>query len=187
LDIDAGSAGDDAARVTLAELLVALAGFALAAAAALTVLESGQRAWAFGAARVEAQQSGRAALDRLAAEIRNAGYGGTAFDAVTVAGRETIVLQHDLDGDGRIGPTRERVTWRLAGSILRRDAGGGAQPVINGVSAFALTYFDGAGAPTTIPAAVRLVEIVLVTRPEYSVPGSTVATVWSTRARIRNR
>src|SRR5205814_4344962 len=71
--------------------------------------------------------------------------------------------------------------------ILRRDAGGGAQPIVNGVHALALTYFDAADAPTAAPAEDLSVEIVLVTRPDYSVPGSTVSTVLTTRVRLRNR
>ncbi len=187
MDVDAGGAGDDAARVSLADLLVALATFALVAVAALTLLDAGQRAYAFGAARAEAQQSARVALARLAGEIRGAGRGGGGFDAVAVAGADRIVLQQDLDGDGVIAANGERVTWRLAGTILRRDAGGGAQPIVNGVSALALTYFDAVGAPTASPAAVRAVEIVLAPRPDRAAPGSTAATVLTTRARIRNR
>jgi len=190
LDIDAGGVAADAARVSLADLLVALATFGLLAAAAFTLLDEGQRVWAFGAARAEAQQSGRVALARLAGEIRSAGRGGSAFAAVAVAAPDEIVLQQDLDGDGIIFANGERVRWRLAGAVLRRDAGGGAQPIVNGVRALTLTYFDAAGAPTTTPAAVRAVEVVLVTGPDSSVPGaaaSTASTVLTTRVRLRNR
>ena len=167
--------------MSLAELLVALVTFGLVAAAAFTLLDEGQRAWAFGVARAETQQSARVALARLTGEIRAAGRGGRGFDAVAVAAPDTIMLQQDLDGDGVIAARGERVTWRLAGTILRRDAGGGAQPIVNGVHALALTYFDAVGAPTAAPAEVRSVEIVLVTRPDYSVPGSTVSTALTTR------
>src|SRR5207245_2748810 len=119
--------------------------------------------------------------------IRAAGRVGRGFDAVAVAAPDAIVLQQDLDGDGVIAARGERVTWRLAGTILRRDAGGGAQPIVNGVHVLALTYFDAVGAPTAAPAEVRSVEIVLVTRPDYSVPGSTVSTALTTRVRLRNR
>lgn len=187
MDIDAGGVGDDAARVSLAELLVALVIFALAAAAAFTLLDEGQRAWAFGAARAETQQSARIALARLAAEIRGAGRGGRGFDAVALAAPDAIVLQQDLDGDGAIAVNGERVTWRLVGSVLRRDAGGGLQPIINGVGRLTLTYFDAAGAPTLSPPDVRSVEIALVTRPDYSVIRSTASTVLTTRVRLRNR
>ena len=111
--------------MSLAELLVALVTFGLVAAAAFTLLDEGQRAWAFGVARAETQQSARVALARLTGEIRGAGRGGRDFDAV--------------------------------------------------------------GAPTAAPAEVRSVEIVLVTRPDYSVPGSTVSTALTTRVRLRNR
>ena len=43
--------------------------------------------------------------------------------------------------------------------MLRRDAGGGAQPIIDGVRRLELTYFDGAGIPTTDPAQVTAVRI----------------------------
>ena len=104
-----------------------------------------------------------------------------------MAAPDTIVLQQDLDGDGVIAANGERVTWRLVGTVLRRDAGGGLQPIVNGVRSFRLTYFDAAGAPTLAPAAVRSVEVALATRPDYSVVGSTVETVLTTRVRLRNR
>jgi type II secretory pathway component PulJ len=173
--------------VTLAELLVALVTFGLVAAAAITLLDEGQRAWAFGAARAETQQSARVALARLAGEIRVAGRGGHGFDAVALAAPEAIVLQQDLDGDGLIATNGERVTWRLAGTTLRRDAGGGLQPIVNGVRSLRLTYFDADGAPTASPAEVRSVEIALATRPDYSGVSSNASTVLTTRVRLRNR
>jgi len=176
----------EAAIVTLAELLVGVALSGLLAAAALGLLEQGQRAWAMGAARAESQQTARVALTRLAADVRTAGFGGDAFDAVAVAEADRIVLQHDLDGDGAIAATGERVTWRLAGSILRRDAGGGAQPIANGVRRLALRYLDAHGVPTSVPREVRSVVVALTTAPDGSAGGGPAATV-STRVRLRNR
>jgi hypothetical protein len=97
-----------------------------------------------------------------------------------------MVLQQDLDGDGAIAAGGERVTWRLAGSILRRDAGGGAQPIINGVRALRLGYLDAAGSPTSTPADVRSVAVTLTVEPERAVTGAPTATV-STLVRLRNR
>jgi type II secretory pathway component PulJ len=187
LGVDASSVANDAARVTLADLLVSVLLLGIIGSGLFSVLDSGHRAWAFGAARVESQQSARAALARLAAEIRTAGRGGTGFDAVAVIEPDRIVLQQDLNGDGLITANGERVTWRLAGTILRRDAGGGAQPVINGVSGLALSYFDAADAPTTIPSAVRSVEIGLTTRADHAAPARTVSVTFATRVRLRNR
>ena len=172
--------------MTLTELLVTLALVGMLATATLGLLEQGQRAWATGAARAESQQSARVALARLVADVRAAGFGGDAFDAVAIAEPERVVLQQDLDGDGAIAASGERVTWRLAGSILRRDAGGGAQPVANGVRALALRYFDAHGVATTTPHEVRSVVVVLTTVPEGAVAATPTTTV-STRVRLRNR
>ena len=187
MDIDAGGVSDDAARVTLAELLVALAILAVVGLTAFTLLDEAQRAWAFGSARAETQESARAALARLAAEIRVAGHGVGTFDAVALAAPDSIVLQQDLDGDGIVAANGERVTWRLVDGILRRDAGGGLQPIINGVSVFALSYFDANGAPTTVPGTVRSVEVLLATRPSYLAAGPNASTIVTTRVRLRNR
>ena len=59
-------------------MLVALAVGGGMLAATVTVLHLGLRAWAWGAARVEAQQSARYALERMVSELREAGYDPTA-------------------------------------------------------------------------------------------------------------
>jgi type II secretory pathway component PulJ len=172
--------------MTLTELLVTLVLVGVLSIAALTVLEQGQRAWATGAARAESQQSARVALARLVADVRAAGFGGTGFDAVALAEPERIVLQQDLDADGAISTGGERVTWRLAGAILRRDAGGGAQPIVNGVRALELRYFDARGVATTVPQDVRTVTVVLATAPDGA-SAATPSITMSTRIRLRNR
>lgn len=169
--------------MTLAELLTVTALVGLTLSGTLAALEQGLQAYTAGAARVEAQQSGRIALERLAREIRGAGAGGGAFDAIAVAERERIVLQVDLDGDGAITRRGERITWRLADAVLRRDAGGGAQPVVNGVRRLALDYLDARDRPAPAPGAVRTVAITLVTEGE----GGTGLTTLTTQVRLRNR
>jgi hypothetical protein len=103
-----------------------------------------------------------------------------------VAEAQQVVLQQDFDADGAIAAAGERVTWRLAGTILRRDAGGGAQPIINGVQSFELRYFDAAGSPTTVPGDVRSVAVALTAGPERALTTATASTV-STLVRLRNR
>jgi type II secretory pathway component PulJ len=177
--------------VTLADLLVSTAVLGLTLGATLTTLEQGQQAWAVGTARVEAQQSGRAALAWLAAELRTAGRGTGPRTAAALSAAEParVVLHVDRDGDGAIAGATEVVTWRLAGDVLRRDAGGGAQPVVNGVRALRLAYADAAGAATTDPAAVRRVSITLVTRADHATSHTTrdLATVFTTDVHLRNR
>src|SRR5687768_9977286 len=172
--------------MTLTELLVTLSLVGILTAAALGLLEQGQRAWAAGAARVETQQTARVALTRIVTDVRVAGRGGDGFDAVAVAEPQRLVLQQDLDADRVIGASGERVMWRLAGTVLRRDAGGGAQPVANGVRALRVRYFVAAGVVTGTPADVRSVGVTLTIEPEHATPTAPTATV-STRVRLRNR
>jgi len=121
----------------------------------------------------------------MASELREAGYDPTAagIAPVVIAEPTRIAFQRDLNGNGVVDPTRERVTYlvRAGETILRRDAGGGAQPVINGARALHLTYLDRAGAVTTDPAAVIAVRV----RLEVGGDGSRV--LMETQATLRNR
>ncbi|MBM4442484.1 MAG: hypothetical protein FJ027_18870 [Candidatus Rokubacteria bacterium] len=172
--------------MTLSELLVACALSGMVLAGTYVLLEQGVRAHATAAARVETQQVTRAALDRLSREIRTAGRGPFVnIDAIGTAEPSRLVLVSDLNADRR----GESVTWHLAGSILRRAGGGGAQPVANGVRAFELRYRDAAGRPTTDREAIRSVEITLRAAPVAG--GSVLApgtdAFLSARVRLRNR
>jgi type II secretory pathway component PulJ len=173
--------------MTLAELLVALSVLGLVLAATLGAFTEGQRAYARGAARVETQQTARVGLARMAREIRQAGLGGGAVSPIAVAERSRIVIQHDLDRDGRAVSKGETVTWVLSGGVLRRDAGGGAQPIVNGVRSLELSYLDAAGRDTTAPTAVSTVVIVLTTAPEHPGAGGDTLTRLGTEIRLRNR
>lgn len=170
---------------SLVDLLVALAVGGGTLAATATLLHLGVHAWVWGAARVEAQQSARYALERMASELREAGYDPTAAGIVPVVVAEParVAFQRDLNGNGVIDSTRERVTYllRAGESILRRDAGGGAQPVINGVRALRLTYLDREGAETTDPAAV------IAVRMQLEVGSAGTGVLMETQATLRNR
>lgn len=177
--------------MTLAELLVSLAVSGLVMGGVLVLLEEGQRVHGRGAARVEAQQAARIAVERMAREIRQAGAGSgpPTFDPIGAAEPDRIVLHFDHDGDGVPAGKGEVVTWALVGTVLRRNAGAGAQPVVNGVRALRLDYADAAGQPTTDPAAVRVVTITLTTEPAHAPADASrraIARV-TTAARLRNR
>lgn len=169
---------------SLAELLVSLAVLALLLGGIFGILHSGVRTYGWGAERLEAQQSVRVALERIVKELREAGYDPTAagIAPIVAAAPDRVTFQRDLNGNGVVDPTRERVTFLLrpGESVLRRDAGGGAQPIIEGVRRFALTYFDRAGAPTTDPARVTRVRVSL----EVGLRGG--GSVMETEASVRN-
>lgn len=171
---------------SLPELLVSLAVLALALAAVFTVLRAGVLAYRWGIARVEAQQSARIAVERMARELREAGYDPTGADVppIVVAAPSLVTFQRDLNGNGAVDPTSERVTFlvRRGESILRRDAGAGAQPIIEGVRRLSLLYFDRTGGLTDDPSRVAAVRI----RVEVGTGGGPVA-VMETDVAIRNQ
>ena len=108
--------------------------------------------------------------------------GAICIAPVVLAEPTRVVFQRDLNGNGVVDPTRERVTYLLrpGETILRRDAGGGAQPVVEGVRGFRLTYLDRAGTPATDPAAVTAVRIRL------EIGGDGAGVVMETQATLRN-
>jgi hypothetical protein len=177
--------------MTLADLLVSAAVVGLTSGASLVLLQQGQQAWAVGAARVEAQQGARAALTWLTAELRVAGQGGAPprMAALSAVEPARVVLHLDRDRDGLVAEPGETITWRLAGDVLRREAGGGAQPVVNGVRAFTLTYLDAAGAVTADPLAVRRVVVTLATGPLRAAGAGTrgLGATLTTEVHLRNR
>jgi hypothetical protein len=176
--------------VSLAELLAALAVFGLVIAAAGTFFSSGQRAYLIGTARVESQQSARIALARMSREIRQAGFGpaSASFTAISVAEPRRLVLHIDLDEDGVIGGRPETITWLLGDDeVLRRDAGAGAQPVINGVRFLSFTYLGADGLVAGGPADVRSVVIKLTTGPEGPPKRPHGLITLQTEVRLRNR
>ena len=168
---------------TLAELLAAMAVVGLLMAGVVSVLAAGLASYRLGSARVDLQQGLRGALERMGRELREAGYDPTLarFAAIVVAEPGRVAFQRDLNGNGVIDPTRERVTFLLrADGVLRRDAGGGAQPLLAGVRRFALTYHARDHAPTTDPDRVALVRI------ELEAEAAGVRAVMQTEVALRN-
>ena len=117
-------------ETSLGELLVALAVLALALAMAFGALRAGLGVYAWGAARVEAQQSARAALDRMARELRGAGFDASASGlAPLVAAAPSSVTFQRADTAAPGAAARVTYLLRAGETVLRRDAGAGAQPI----------------------------------------------------------
>ena len=176
--------GRDSRGFTLSELLVVLAMVGMVVATVVGVLQRSLQVYQAGAARVEAQQGARVALERLARELQGAGFNptGAVFSPLVNPTSTGFTIQNDLNGDGVIAGTRETVTYSLTGRTLRRNAGGGAQPVIEGVESLTLTYLDDAGRPAPTVDAIRTVVIALTT----GAAGLGRVSV-TTQVRLRNR
>ena len=79
-----------------------------------------------------------------------------------------VVLQPDLNSDRIVAGAGETITSRLASDILRRDAAGGAQPIVNGIRSFTLVYLDATSVATSTPSAVPSVRVELTTGPTHT-------------------
>jgi type II secretory pathway component PulJ len=170
----------------LAELLVVLALAGVVLLALTGLLQQGERAYLDGTARLEAQQDARVALERLGRDLREAGADprGTGFPPLVNSTPTGFTIQNDLNGDGVIAGNRERISYSLTGRTLRRNAGGGAQPLIDDVEALAFAYLDAEGRPAPVPGEIRSVLIAITTGPAK--PGTGAVTM-TTQVRLRNR
>lgn len=162
---------------------MALAVVGVVLAVLTTVLKQGEQTYGRGVARLVAQQDARVALERLARELRGAGYDprGIGFPPLLNPTSTSFTIQNDMNGDGVIAGNRESITYLLRGSTLRRNAGGGAQPLIEEVNALALTYLDEAGERARTPAEIRTVIVTITTGRGFGGVNMT------TQVRLRNR
>ncbi|MBI4245857.1 MAG: prepilin-type N-terminal cleavage/methylation domain-containing protein [Candidatus Rokubacteria bacterium] len=141
---------------TLAELLVALAMLATILAGIFALQRQGQDAYLMGAARVEAQQSARLALDLMTRELRSA----TSVTTVTGCNNGTDDITF-ADQDG------STVRYRKNGASLERTVGTTLTVLIAGVQSLTFTCYAADGTTTTATAAnVRSVVVALRTQPE---------------------
>jgi prepilin-type N-terminal cleavage/methylation domain-containing protein len=145
------SAGTDQRGFTLAELLVTMALMGLVMAGIMPLMVSGNQTYATGSNQIEAQQGARVALERMAREIRGAGFNPTRATCGSVQGggqgggqaggvgvvncpvlgagglanlsANNIRIQSDLNGDGDFIDVNpdEAIEYRLNGTILERQ------------------------------------------------------------------
>src|SRR5439155_954489 len=110
------------------------------------------------------------------------------LQALCVAGSESDRVQtqwRTLDIDGaRVAGNGETITWRLTEKTLRRDAGAGAQPIIDGVRSLAFAYLDASGEPVRAPDEIRTVVVTLVTEAVWDLADRSVVTTFATRVRL---
>ena len=177
---------------SLADLMVGLAVVGLLAAAVFGVYQVSQNSYLFGTSRAEVQESARVVLNRMATEIREAGYDPTFssnFPILTNLASEDMTFTADLDGDGVLDANETVRYYRnAADNTLHRSAGGVDQPLIGGAQALTLTYLDSGNNVTAAIANVRTVSIQLTVQPvatqnlaSLSPPAS-----FTTQVRLRN-
>ena len=158
---------DFARGFTLIELLVVLAIQGILLAAAVTSFTGQLTTHDLQEQITAMHQNARAAMTMVIQEARKAGhdptglvFAGISYDPV----RLRIAADHN--GDGDLSDANERVVYfhDAARMVLRRDSGGGGQPVVEDVQAFAVEHLDGGGGSTTATAAIRRLRVTITTR-----------------------
>jgi len=116
--------------------------------------------------RVMLVQQAQAAMDLVTRELRRAGTNpmGATFTPVTYSATR-IEIRADLNGNGHTDDTAtdpdEHLIYAYESDNKRitRDAGNGAQPLVENIRAFTFQYLDSAGNATTVSSAIRQLQI----------------------------
>ena len=166
---------------TLLEVLLALALSSLTIGAIYSLYVSQVRNQVVRENILDMQQQARAALDLVSRELKMAGYdprgvnrdqlSGNDFYGVTVDSTQ-LIIKADLDGNGTPTNSNESIVFSHDSSTLtlRRNTGGGRQPLGENIEAFSVKYFDGEGNHTTQSEQVRQVELSITARTEKADP-----------------
>jgi prepilin-type N-terminal cleavage/methylation domain-containing protein len=169
---------------SLAELLVATAMVGFVLAGVFVALQQGENAFQFGTGKVEVQQNGRMALDRMVHDLRMGAN-------ITAANATSISFDYIEDNAG--APQTVTVTYSLNGSDLQRNqtnpVPAAAQPEIltGGVNTLSLVYYNKDNVATVNVPDIRVVDVRIVTQPQ--VASSNLANqraVFADRVRLRN-
>jgi len=171
--------GSGARGFTLIELLVVLAIQGILLAAVATSFTGQLTAYELQEQISAMQQNARAAMTMVIREARTAGYDPARAGFVGLAYHPTrLIIAADRNGDGDMGDANEQVVYfhDPDGLTLRRDTGGGGQPLAEDIQAFAVEYLDAAGNPTSVTALVRQLRITVTGRtgkrdPRYPANG----------------
>jgi prepilin-type N-terminal cleavage/methylation domain-containing protein len=168
---------------TLAELLVASAVLGLLMLGVFTLQRQGLQSYQIGAARVEVQQNGRAALETMFNEIRTAQAvtavgAGCGTGPVPTGGGATTITVTDQGGVAA-------VQYLLVGTTLQRNG----IALIGGVQSLQIWCYDGDNVLTPTPGNVRSVQVRIRTQTESPVAASSDRdqhALMETRVRLRN-
>ena len=169
---------------TLIEVMLALGLGALTLGAMYTIYLAQSRNQIVQEDIVEMQQTARAVMALLVRELNMAGFdprgvnrdATSANDFFGVTGDATqLTIKADLNGNGRPTNSNESIVYSYdaATSTIRRNTGGGRQPVGEHIKALTFQYLDNQGRPTTMAKKIRQVSIMVKTStkrpdPRYS-------------------
>lgn len=130
---------------------------------------------------LDMQQQARAALDLIIRELNMAGFDprgvnrdaftGNDFYGVTFD-KDQLIVKSDLNGNGVPTDSNESIVYSYDPDTLtlRRNTGGGRQPLGENIEAFSVKYFDSEGNVTAHSENIRQVEVSITARTEKADP-----------------
>lgn len=143
----------DRRGMTLVELMVALAIFAVITTVVIGFLTGSRRTYESISDRAHYQQSLRAVFSLVTREIRSAGCDPSeaGFDRLTSCDDGALRCRMDLDADGStlgINPDEDiAYTYDAAAGVLNRTTASGTATVLRDITNFSFSYFDETGTP----------------------------------------
>jgi prepilin-type N-terminal cleavage/methylation domain-containing protein len=176
---------------TLPEMLVTMVMMVIVLFALYSIFDMSLRVFSFGNDKTEAVENARLGLEKMEREIRAAYPYDKINGTTTLLSSWTanqITFGNDLNGS-RVVDSNEVITYRRnAGTptILERENGGSAQPVVEHVDGLTFEYLDKYGATATSESNVTVVHITLMIKVD-SGPGGPATQTLTTDVALRNR
>lgn len=158
---------------TLIELVIGLAITMILMGIAISIFNVQRKSYSMQEQVTEMQQTVRTAMDMMVREIRMAGYDPTNAGFVGIATNTTTLLRilSDLDGNGTTNGSYEDITFRYYDANdatyprqIKRDIGGGFQPLAENMDGCNFLYYDANGIETTTASSIRQIRITLTGR-----------------------
>lgn len=158
---------------TIIELVISLAITMILMGVAVGIFNVQRKSYNMQEQVTEMHQNVRTAMDMMVREIRMAGYDPTNAGFVGIATNTTTLLRilSDLDGNGTTNGSYEDITFRYYDANdatyprqIKRDIGGGFQPLAENIDGCNFLYYDANGIETTTASSIRQIRITLTGR-----------------------
>ncbi|OOP57814.1 MAG: hypothetical protein AYP45_01405 [Candidatus Brocadia carolinensis] len=165
---------------TLVELMIGLAISMILMGVAVSIFNVQRKSYSFQEQVTEMQQNVRAVMDMMVREVRMAGYDPTVAGFVGI-GTNTATLMKilaDLDGNGTTtGGSNEEITYRYYNTNdatypcqIKRNTGGGFQPLAEDIDGCTFLYYDINGIATSTASSIRQIQITITGRTAKADP-----------------
>ena len=130
---------------------------------------------------LDMQQQARAALDLVSRELKMAGFDPRGVNRDALKGNDffgiafdlnELRIKADLNGNGVPADSHESIVYShdTDTMTLRRNTGGGRQPVSENIETFSVKYFDREGKITAHSENIFQVEVAITARTEKADP-----------------